>query len=109
MAEARIRPDPITAPPGGPPPAAATAVASKPRTARSARLPLAARVVLGRLARLREGHLVIRLPDGSSRTFAGAAGGATPVMELEVHRWRFFSRLLRRGDIGAGDAWVDGD
>jgi cyclopropane-fatty-acyl-phospholipid synthase len=71
--------------------------------------PLAARIVLGRLERIRRGHLIVRLPDGSSRTFAGSDGGAAEVVELEVHRWRFFARLLRRADIGAGEAFVDGD
>ncbi len=72
-------------------------------------IPLAARIVLGRLARIRQGHLIVRLPDGSVRTFAGSAGGAAEVVELDIHRWRFFSRLLRRADIGAGEAFVDGD
>lgn len=72
-------------------------------------LPLAARMVLGRLARIRRGHLIVRLPDGSRHTFAGGDGGAAEVVELEIHRWRFFSRLLRRADIGAGESFVDGD
>jgi len=76
---------------------------------RTAPPPLAARIVLGRLDRIRRGHLVVRLPDGSTRTFAGSLGGAGAVMELDVHRWRFFSRLLRRADVGAGEAYVDGD
>ncbi len=71
--------------------------------------PLAARIVLDRLARIQRGHLVVRLPDGTVRTFAGSRGGANAVMALDVHRWRFFSRLLRRADIGAGEAYVDGD
>jgi cyclopropane-fatty-acyl-phospholipid synthase len=73
------------------------------------RPPLAARIVLDRLARIRRGHLVVRLPDGSTRTFAGRRAGASAVMELHVHRWRFFSRLLRRADVGAGESYVDGD
>lgn len=76
---------------------------------RITRPPLAARIVLDRLARIGRGHLVVRLPDGSTRTFAGRSAGANPVMELHVHRWRFFSRLLRRADVGAGEAYVDGD
>jgi len=72
-------------------------------------LPLAARIVLGRLARIRRGYLIVRLPDGSHHTFAGSDGGAAEVVELEIHRWRFFSRLLRRADVGAGEAFVDGD
>ncbi len=76
---------------------------------RAIRPPLAARIVLDRLARIRRGHLVVRLPDGSVRTFAGSRAGASAVMELDVHRWRFFSRLLRRADVGAGEAYVEGD
>ncbi len=76
---------------------------------RTTRVPLAARIVLDRLARIRTGHLVVRLPDGSRRTFAGRRRCATAVVELHVHRWRFFSRLLRRADVGAGEAFVDGD
>jgi cyclopropane-fatty-acyl-phospholipid synthase len=72
-------------------------------------LPLAARIVLARLARIRRGHLIVRLPDGSRHTFGGGNGGAAEVVELDIHRWRFFSRLLRRADIGAGEAYVDGD
>jgi cyclopropane-fatty-acyl-phospholipid synthase len=73
------------------------------------KIPLAARVVLRRLERIRRGHLVVTLPNGSRRSFAGNGRGAAPVCELEVHRWRFFSRLLRRGDVGAGEAFADGD
>jgi cyclopropane-fatty-acyl-phospholipid synthase len=72
-------------------------------------LPLAARIVLARLARIRRGHLIVRLPDGSRHTFGGGDGGAAEVVELDIHRWRFFSRLLRRADVGAGEAFVDGD
>ncbi len=79
------------------------------RNGRARSLPLAARLVLGRLDRIRHGHLVVRLPDGSARTFAGTDGGTAAVSELEIHRWRFFGRLLRRGDMGAGEAYVDGD
>ena len=82
---------------------------STPGLPRARRMPLAARLVLARLDRVRHGHLVVRLPDGSYRTFAGTDGGTAAVTELEVHRWRFFGRLLRRGDMGAGEAYVDGD
>jgi cyclopropane-fatty-acyl-phospholipid synthase len=82
---------------------------TSPGPPRIGRLPLAARLVLARLDRVRHGHLVVRLPDGSYRTFAGTDGGTAAVSELEVHRWRFFGRLLRRGDMGAGEAYVDGD
>ena len=70
------------------------------------RMPLAARVVLEGLERLRDGRLVVRLPDGGNRVFGA---GPSPAGEMTVHRWRFFARLLRGGDIGAGESYVDGD
>jgi len=72
-------------------------------------LPTAARLMFSRLDRVRTGHLVVRLPDGTTRTFIGSDGGTVEVTELDVHRWRFFGRVLRRGDTGAGEAYVDGD
>jgi cyclopropane-fatty-acyl-phospholipid synthase len=86
-----------------------SAMMAHSRNGRARPLPLAARLVFGRLDRIRHGHLVVRLPDGTSRTFAGVAGKTAAVTELEVHRWRFFGRLLRRSDMGAGEAYVDGD
>ncbi len=86
----------------------AAAPARADRT-RQRTVPLTARIVLDRFDRIRRGHLIVRLPDGSQRTFAGRARGATEVVELDIHRWRFFSRLLRRADVGAGEAFVDGD
>lgn len=68
--------------------------------------PFAARVVLAGLGRLRDGSLIVNLPDGSSQRF-GAHDA--PHGELTVHRWRFFARLLRGADTGAGESYVDGD
>ncbi len=70
------------------------------------RTPFAARLVLAGLGKLRDGTLSVRLPDGRSRVF-GASD--SPRAELVVHRWRFFLRLLRGADIGAGESYVDGD
>ncbi|MBX3027205.1 class I SAM-dependent methyltransferase [bacterium] len=69
---------------------------------------LAARVVLDRLARWREGRLSLTLPDGSVRELGVPAAGEQP-LALHVHEWRFFRRLLLGGDIGAGESYVDGD
>ena len=71
--------------------------------------PIAARIVLNRLEGIRRGHQRIRLPDGTIRTVTGSEQDVSPVTELHVHKWRFFRRLLLRGDIGAGEAYVDGD
>jgi cyclopropane-fatty-acyl-phospholipid synthase len=70
---------------------------------------LAARIVLDRLDRVERGHLVVTLPDGSTRSYSGSSGSVAAVSRIDIHRWRFFSRLLRRGDMGAGEAYVDGD
>lgn len=69
-------------------------------------LPLAARAVITGFDKLREGRLTIHLPDGSSRSF-GTTDSAHA--EMTIHRWRFFSRLLRGADVGAGESYVDGD
>ena len=70
------------------------------------RPPLAARIGLAGLADIREGRLTVNLPDGRIQAF-GKSGGLQA--EMTVHRWRFFSRLLRGSDIGAGESYVDGD
>jgi cyclopropane-fatty-acyl-phospholipid synthase len=67
---------------------------------------LARRPVLGMLARIREGRLMMSLPDGASLAF-GPSGG--PVAALWVRRERFFRRVLLEADLGFGDAFVDGD
>jgi cyclopropane-fatty-acyl-phospholipid synthase len=69
-------------------------------------LPLAARAVITGFDKLREGRLTVHLPDGSSRSF-GTPDSAQA--EMTIHRWRFFSRLLRGADVGAGESYVDGD
>jgi cyclopropane-fatty-acyl-phospholipid synthase len=69
-------------------------------------LPLAAKIVFGGFSRLREGGMTVHLPDGSSRSF----GVTNPAQaEMTVHRWRFFRRLVRGADVGAGESYVDGD
>ncbi|MEZ5416901.1 MAG: cyclopropane-fatty-acyl-phospholipid synthase family protein [Vicinamibacterales bacterium] len=65
------------------------------------------RRVLGGLAAWRHGRLTVRLPDGSSVVLG--APDAEPHATIEVVRDRFFRRVLLHGDIGAGDAYIDGD
>jgi len=66
----------------------------------------ALRVVLQRLRGLRSGELELRLPDGRRHLF-GAPGRLRGA--VHVHRWRFFGRLLTSGDVGLGEAYMDGD
>ena len=68
--------------------------------------PLAARLVLARLDRVRDGRLTVHLPGGARRV---VGAGGSPDAEMTIHRWRFFPRLLRGADVGAGESYVDGD
>jgi len=68
---------------------------------------LSSRLVLKALERLSIGHLTVRLPDGSVRTFNGSREG--PQAELHVGQWRFFRRVLLDGDIGLAEAYMAGD
>ncbi len=63
--------------------------------------------VLDLMGRLRHGSLTLRLPDGDARTFG--TPGAEPSARIDVHRHRFFKRVLLGGDVGFGEAFVDGD
>lgn len=76
---------------------------------RAAPLPdrLAARLVLARLERWTVGRLTLTLPDGSRRECGPR--GAERHVAVTVRDWRFFRRLLAGGDIGAGEAYMDGD
>ena len=65
---------------------------------------LAERAVASRLARLRNGRLVIR--DGAMRTSWGE-GSQAPV-EIVVHDRRFYGAVAFGGAVGAGEAYADG-
>lgn len=82
----------VTEPPPPPPPRAS----------------LARRLVLRELTRrpLRAGRLDVRLPD---RTSVVLGDGATADATITVRAERAFSRIALRGELGAGEAYVDGD
>lgn len=67
---------------------------------------LSTSAILRQLGTFRHGYLQLRLPDGSTSLFG--APSEEPA-RIEVHRTRFFRRLILSGDIGLGDAYVDGD
>jgi len=71
---------------------------------RSARVPLAARMVLDVLRRLERGGLLVGLPDGRALEFG--PGERTAV--LRVHDWRVFAAIAAKGDIGFAEAYMDG-
>ncbi len=52
------------------------------------------------------GRLDMRLPDG--RVFRAEAKNPGPVAEIEIHNPDAFARLIREGDLGFSDAYLDG-
>ena len=67
---------------------------------------LAARLVLRALEGIREGAVLLTLPDGSTRRFG--PDGERPV-RLVARSWRPFRALLLGGDLGAAEAYLDGE
>lgn len=70
----------------------------------SNKVPRAARIVFELLERFTHGALRLELPDGSERCF----GQGEPLASLRVLQWSVFDSVLRRGDIGFGEAWIEG-
>ncbi len=68
------------------------------------RMPLAARLTLDHLQRLDQGVLHVELPDGSSRIHGRGERSAS----MQIHDWAVFERVLRHGDIGFAEAYIDG-
>ncbi len=66
----------------------------------------AERVLLSAAERIRIGRLTIVLPDGRVRVVGDPA--ATERAEIHVHDPAAASRLLLRGETGAGEAYMDG-
>jgi cyclopropane-fatty-acyl-phospholipid synthase len=60
----------------------------------------------GVVSRLQEGRLDFVLPDGRRFRAEGAKPG--PVAEITIHNPDTFARLVREGDLGFCDAYLDG-
>ncbi|WP_374338246.1 class I SAM-dependent methyltransferase [Methyloversatilis sp.] len=71
---------------------------------RRSALPSAARHVLRLLERIEHGWLLLTLPNGELLSF----GHRGEPVDMHVHDWSVFERVLARGDIGLGEAWFDG-
>lgn len=67
---------------------------------------LAKRAALAALPRLAEGRLVVHLPDGS--VHEAGAPDALPHASIWIDDDRFFREYALRGDIGAGEAYMEG-
>ena len=69
---------------------------------------LARTFALKHLARIRHGELTITLP-GDPNPLRHGSPGTEPSARIDVHRHSFFTRILRSGDVGLGEAYVAGD
>lgn len=67
-----------------------------------------ARIVLAMLEKMSWGRLRLITPDGRHLQF-GDPASSLPEASLVIHRWRALSRALHRGDVGFGEAFMDGD
>ncbi|MFC7704125.1 class I SAM-dependent methyltransferase [Plastorhodobacter daqingensis] len=56
--------------------------------------------------RLENGRLDFRLPDG--RIFRAEGRNPGPVAEIEIHNPDLFARLIREGDLGFCEAYIEG-
>lgn len=71
-------------------------------------LPLKARRVLQLLDRLPHGRLRLTLPGGVV-LLLGQCHGTAPAADLSLHDWKVIDDVLARGDVGLGEAYMDGD
>mgnify|MGYP001790956976 FL=1 len=62
--------------------------------------------VYGMADKLNKGRIDFVLPDGRRFRAEGAEPG--PVADVEVHNTDLFTRLIREGDLGFSDAYLDG-
>jgi cyclopropane-fatty-acyl-phospholipid synthase len=67
---------------------------------------LAERLGLAAAARIRVGRLTVELPDGRRRTFGDPASDRCA--EIRIHDEAVAARILLHGEVGAGEAYVDG-
>jgi len=70
------------------------------------RLPQAARRVMALLARLKVGMLTLYGPDGVAHVFGKHQA---PFATLHIQRWEVCAAVLKSGDIGFAEAYMDGD
>ncbi|MFA5597074.1 MAG: cyclopropane-fatty-acyl-phospholipid synthase family protein [Pusillimonas sp.] len=70
------------------------------------RAPAAARTVLRLLEKLACGALELELPDGTVRRFGP---GTQPSASMRLNNWHLFSAVIRSGDIGFAETYINGD
>jgi cyclopropane-fatty-acyl-phospholipid synthase len=65
------------------------------------------RALAGVLRLISTGKLTVVLPDGGRIVQTGAAPG--PEAEVVLHSWRPVARLMRSGDVGFAESYMDGE
>ena len=67
-------------------------------------MPASWRLVEPMLARIRHGSLRVFFPNGGSRQY----GNGTPAVTLHIHSANVIGTILKAGDIGLAQAYIDG-
>lgn len=70
-------------------------------------LPLEVRLSLQVAARIAKGRLTVCMPDGRTFVFEGAEAG--PHATLVVRKHAFAGKILRSGDLGVAEGYLQGD
>jgi cyclopropane-fatty-acyl-phospholipid synthase len=68
-------------------------------------MPMAARAIVRALAALKHGALLLKSPDGQSMLF----GDGSAPLTLELKSWSVCGAVLRAGDIGFAESFINGD
>jgi cyclopropane-fatty-acyl-phospholipid synthase len=63
-------------------------------------------LVMGNLGKIRKGRLVLELPDGTVHAFGGVEPG--PVCRMHIIDSLFFRKILKKEDVGLGEAYTMG-
>lgn len=100
-----------------PDPASPVVVAAPPVALAPTQGSFSRRAVIRTLAGMSQGHLRMTMPDGSLHELGSPAAALarqlphdlSAAVQLNVRREKFFQRCLLAGDIGFGEAFVDGD
>lgn len=69
---------------------------------------ITARMVLGMLRNIQLGEIRLITPAGEHQLQGVHQADLAP-QTFEIRRWRAFERAIRRGDIGFGESFMDGD
>lgn len=80
---------------------------NKTKNQTPAPLSFSPRFVFWALQRMRHGRVIVNMPDGNTHRF-GAAEETAPSAQVNVHDTRMFRRLLRAGNTGFAEAYMEG-